>query len=219
VWSALREGKQIGVLGRCWVRDRLCRSRCQSNWQAEVLPLTLDGHLPSGLLSCAPVSPVSKACNGGELSSNNVAEAAHHAYPRRCAMLPRVLPVAPLHGVTNVALIITDRVLRTAPNTPTRAGPTFGHGDLLPAHPSTAPRSSTAAATSTVLDCDLDLRLHFEAGVRRHKADERTRSKWSRVLRYAAEYKDLDEPLRDFIKRKGGINECAARYAHRPGRS
>ena len=49
----------------------------------------------------------------------------------------------------------------------------------------------------------------------RDKADERTRSKWSRVLRYAAEYKDLDEPLRDFIKRKGGINKCAARFARR----
>ena len=47
------------------------------------------------------------------------------------------------------------------------------------------------------------------------KVDDRTRSKWSRVLRYAAEYKDLDEPLRDFIKRKGGINECAARFARR----
>ena len=44
------------------------------------------------------------------------------------------------------------------------------------------------------------------------KVDDRTRSKWSRVLRYAAEYKDLDEPLRDFIKRNGGLNECAARY-------
>jgi hypothetical protein len=50
------------------------------------------------------------------------------------------------------------------------------------------------------------------------KVDERTRSKWSRVLRYAAEYKDLDEPLRDFIKRKGGLNECAARFARRPRR-
>jgi hypothetical protein len=47
------------------------------------------------------------------------------------------------------------------------------------------------------------------------KADDRTRSKWSRVLRYAAEYKDLDEPLRDFIVRRGGINECAARFARR----
>ena len=41
----------------------------------------------------------------------------------------------------------------------------------------------------------------------RDKADERTRSKWSRLFRYAAEFKDLDEPLRDFIKRKGGINK------------
>jgi hypothetical protein len=48
--------------------------------------------------------------------------------------------------------------------------------------------------------------------------DDRTRSKWSRVLRYAAEFKDLDEPLRDFIKRKGGINKCAARFARRLGR-
>ena len=40
----------------------------------------------------------------------------------------------------------------------------------------------------------------------RDKVDERTRSKWSRVLRFAADFKDLDERLRDFIKRKGGIN-------------
>ena len=52
----------------------------------------------------------------------------------------------------------------------------------------------------------------------RGKVDDRTRSKWSRVLRYAAEYKDLDEPLGDFIKRKGGINRSAARFARRLGR-
>jgi hypothetical protein len=52
----------------------------------------------------------------------------------------------------------------------------------------------------------------------RGKVDNRTRSKWSRVLRYAAEYKALDEPLGDFVKRKGGINECAARFAQRLGR-
>jgi hypothetical protein len=45
------------------------------------------------------------------------------------------------------------------------------------------------------------------------KVGDRTRSKWSRALRYVAEYKDLDEPLGDFIKRKGGINECAERFA------
>jgi hypothetical protein len=50
------------------------------------------------------------------------------------------------------------------------------------------------------------------------KVDYRMRSKWSRVLRYAALYKDLDEPLRDFIKRKGGINRCATRYTRRLGR-
>ena len=52
----------------------------------------------------------------------------------------------------------------------------------------------------------------------RDKVDDRTRSKWSRVLRYAAEFKDLDEPLRDSVKRRGGINECAARFAPRLGR-
>jgi hypothetical protein len=50
------------------------------------------------------------------------------------------------------------------------------------------------------------------------KVDYRMRSKWSRVLRYAADYKDPDEPLRDFIKRKGGINKCAIRYTRRLGR-
>ena len=37
-------------------------------------------------------------------------------------------------------------------------------------------------------------------------------------LRYVAEYKDLDEPLRDFIVRRGGINTCASRFARRLGR-
>ena len=50
------------------------------------------------------------------------------------------------------------------------------------------------------------------------KADKRTRSKWSRVLRYAAAYKPDSEPLDQFVKRKGGINACAARFARRLGR-
>jgi hypothetical protein len=45
------------------------------------------------------------------------------------------------------------------------------------------------------------------------KVDKRTRSKWSRVLRYAAEYKTSAEPLATFVQRKGGINECAARFS------
>ena len=37
------------------------------------------------------------------------------------------------------------------------------------------------------------------------KADGRTRSKWSRVMRYAAAYKPDSEALDQFIKRKGGL--------------
>jgi hypothetical protein len=44
------------------------------------------------------------------------------------------------------------------------------------------------------------------------KVDKRTRSKWSRVMRFAAEYKKVSEPFDNFVKRKGGINECAARF-------
>jgi hypothetical protein len=40
----------------------------------------------------------------------------------------------------------------------------------------------------------------------------------SQVLRYAAEYKDPDEPLPDFVVRRGGLNECVARFARRLGR-
>jgi hypothetical protein len=49
------------------------------------------------------------------------------------------------------------------------------------------------------------------------KVDKRTRSKWSRVLRYALQYKDHSEPLDQFVKRKGGINKCAERFSMRCG--
>src|SRR5262249_38236252 len=42
--------------------------------------------------------------------------------------------------------------------------------------------------------------------------DKRTRSKWSRALRYALVHKLDSEPLDRFMKRKGGINECAGKY-------
>jgi hypothetical protein len=44
------------------------------------------------------------------------------------------------------------------------------------------------------------------------RADKRTRSKWSRMLRYVKMQKDETEPFAGFIKRKGGINACSARY-------
>jgi hypothetical protein len=43
--------------------------------------------------------------------------------------------------------------------------------------------------------------------------DKKSRSKWARALRYAAANKPDDESIRKFIKRKGGINACASRYA------
>ena len=52
----------------------------------------------------------------------------------------------------------------------------------------------------------------------RQKVDKRTRSKWSRALRYAAEYKPVAEPLAAFIQRKGGINKCAERFTRCGGR-
>jgi hypothetical protein len=51
------------------------------------------------------------------------------------------------------------------------------------------------------------------------KVDKRTRSKWSRALRYALTYKLTSEPLDQFMKRKGGINQCAAKFARHVGRS
>jgi hypothetical protein len=51
------------------------------------------------------------------------------------------------------------------------------------------------------------------------KADKRTRSKWSRVMRYAAACKRDSEPLAQFIRRKGGINACADRANSRRQKS
>jgi hypothetical protein len=50
------------------------------------------------------------------------------------------------------------------------------------------------------------------------KADKRTRSKWSRVMRYAAVYKSKSEPLDQFVIRKGGINACAGPFTRYLGR-
>jgi hypothetical protein len=50
------------------------------------------------------------------------------------------------------------------------------------------------------------------------KVDKRTRSKWSRVLRYVEADKAYSEPLAEFVQRKGGLNACAARFGRNPGR-
>jgi hypothetical protein len=51
------------------------------------------------------------------------------------------------------------------------------------------------------------------------KADKRTRSKWSRAMRYAVAYKPDSQPLDQFIRGKGGINACAARFSRWLGRT
>jgi hypothetical protein len=50
------------------------------------------------------------------------------------------------------------------------------------------------------------------------KADKRTRSKWSRALRYAVAYKADAEALDQFVRRKGGINACGGRFSRCLGR-
>jgi hypothetical protein len=50
------------------------------------------------------------------------------------------------------------------------------------------------------------------------KVDKRTRSKWSRAMRYALEYKSNSEPLDQFVKGRGGINDCASRFTRCLGR-
>jgi hypothetical protein len=47
--------------------------------------------------------------------------------------------------------------------------------------------------------------------------DAKTRSKWSRVLRYAARAKPADQRLTDFVKSNGGLNECARKFARVAG--
>jgi hypothetical protein len=44
-------------------------------------------------------------------------------------------------------------------------------------------------------------------------ADAKTRSKWSRVLRYAARAKPAGQRLTDFVKSNEGLNECACKFA------
>ena len=44
-------------------------------------------------------------------------------------------------------------------------------------------------------------------------ADAKTRSKWSRVLRYVRKEKPVGQSLTEFIKSNGGLNECARRFA------
>jgi hypothetical protein len=50
------------------------------------------------------------------------------------------------------------------------------------------------------------------------EADNKTISKWSRALRYAARVKKPHHPLTTFMKNRGGVNGCAEQYAKYFGR-
>ena len=63
------------------------------------------------------------------------------------------------------------------------------------------PRDGNADPFTTVIRCTTS-----------DEVDAKTRSKWSRALRYAAQRKKRGS-LKSFIKRKGGINACASRFA------
>ena len=47
------------------------------------------------------------------------------------------------------------------------------------------------------------------------RVDAKSRSKWARALRYAERFKPDNQGLAQFIKNKGGINECAAQWSTR----
>jgi hypothetical protein len=47
------------------------------------------------------------------------------------------------------------------------------------------------------------------------KLDVKTRSKWSRALRYVEQFKPDTQDLAEFIKSKGDINECAHKWSNR----
>ena len=57
--------------------------------------------------------------------------------------------------------------------------------------------------------------LLITAAAHPHRVDERTLSKWTRVLQFAAEHKLPSTPLEAFAKRYGGINNCAAKFTRR----
>ena len=48
--------------------------------------------------------------------------------------------------------------------------------------------------------------------------DRKTISRWSRALRYVANRKDPETPLKEFMIRIGGVNACAERFARELGR-
>ena len=83
---------------------------------------------------------------------------------------------------------------------------------------SRARRVRTLMQKTSSLELD-PIAIVIEATSDLKNVDRKMRSKWCRVLRFAENYKPEAEPLKTFIKHRGGINACAALYARRLGRS
>jgi hypothetical protein len=81
----------------------------------------------------------------------------------------------------------------------------LGHNRTCSRHALTATKHRCAIRTrdpfAIVIFCTSDPQV----------VDARTRSKWSRALRFAARCKPHAQELGAFIKSRGGVNECAAR--------
>ena len=79
----------------------------------------------------------------------------------------------------------------------------LGHNRTCSRHALTATKQRCAIRTrdpfAIVIFCTSDARI----------IDARTRSKWSRALRFAEQFKPSGQELAAFVKSHGGINECS----------
>ncbi len=85
-------------------------------------------------------------------------------------------------------------------------------------------KACSLEALSTIKCCDkIRSREPFSVVIRctsdSRVIDAKTRSKWSRALRYACQYKPDAQGLAQFIRSKGGINECAGLWSFKKGKA
>jgi hypothetical protein len=82
----------------------------------------------------------------------------------------------------------------------------LGHSRAWSLHALTAAKRRGAIRTrdpcAIVIFCTSDPRI----------VDARTRSKWTRALRFAERFKQNTQELGAFVKGRGGLNECAAQW-------
>jgi hypothetical protein len=80
-------------------------------------------------------------------------------------------------------------------------------------------RNALAAADCALQGAFEPFRALVAVAAQSQTLEDRTLSKWSRVLQFAKDKKLPSTPLRKFIKRYGGVNDCAAEFTRRAKRS